>query len=687
MSDFSKFSKLVHAQFNLMSKGELFTIGLPDTVWETYLASFPEGTNPLYRERTEHDCSCCRQFIRGLGNVVSIVDGKIVTVWDVVGAESPYAEVAHALSEFVGHQQIVSLFRTSEPSYGAETSKELLAGGTVRTWNHFHGTVATKHRSTTPDKDKGDYNTTTVVFKRGLLELRVSAFEDVIDLITENNLYRGAEFLPALKAFQKLQGHFNTTPCEVLTNYVWANASNPASRFRNTAIGTLITDLSDGMPLEQAVKSFEAKVAPTNYKRPTALISQSMVKSAMVTIDSLGLQPALERRFATIHDITINNVLWADGSVKPMMKGGIEGLLLDAAVARPNSPAGDAIGITIADFMSSVLPTATSMDMLVKNTQQGNFMSLTAPVHAEVEPLFKWDNNFAWSYDGNITDSDLRRQVQGAGGRVDGVLRFSHTWNYDARNASLMDLHVFMPGSSSHADGCNDRYPNGQRVGWNMRKDNLSGGIQDVDYTAEAPEGYVPVENITFPEMNRLKQGEYVFKIHNWQLRNPTKGGFRAEIEFGGKVFQYDHPAPLKNKEWITLAVATLKDGVFTIEHKHAVGVASQEKWGVKTEQMVKVNTVMFSPNYWDDNAVGNKHWFFILEGCKTDLPARGIYNEFLNSKLKEHRKVFEILGDKTKCQPTEEQLSGVGFSSTKRESVIVQVTSGYARKTFNIQF
>lgn len=49
-----------------------------DVLWETYLGSFPEGTNEIYRERREHDCSCCRHFIKSFGNVVSIKDSKIL---------------------------------------------------------------------------------------------------------------------------------------------------------------------------------------------------------------------------------------------------------------------------------------------------------------------------------------------------------------------------------------------------------------------------------------------------------------------------------------------------------------------------------------------------------------------------------------------------------------------------------
>jgi hypothetical protein len=146
------------------------------------------------------------------------------------------------------------------------------------------------------------------------------------------------------------------------------------------------------------------------------------------------------------------------------------------------------------------------------------------------------------------------------------VFRFSHSWNNPGqRNASLMDLHVFMPGSGVNAEnGVHDNYGNNQRVGWNNRNHAVSGGVQDVDYTSPAPEGYVPVENITFPTLARMPDGEYICKIHNWQYRTPTTGGFLAEIEFGGEVFQYENTKPLKNKEWITVAVVTLKNGAFS---------------------------------------------------------------------------------------------------------------------------
>jgi len=59
--DFKKFTSIVRDNFNKMSKGNLYVVDCgKDDIFEAYLASFPEGSNPLYKERTEHDCQCCQ---------------------------------------------------------------------------------------------------------------------------------------------------------------------------------------------------------------------------------------------------------------------------------------------------------------------------------------------------------------------------------------------------------------------------------------------------------------------------------------------------------------------------------------------------------------------------------------------------------------------------------------------------
>ena len=82
----------------------------------------------------------------------------------------------------------------------------------------------------------------------------------------------------------------------------------------------------------------------------------------------------------------------------------------------------------------------------------------------------------------------------------------------------------------------------------------------------------------------------------------------------------------------------------------------------------------------------GNKHYFFILDGAHNDSQARGFFNEFLTDDLRDHRKVFEVLGSKMKCEKSDNQLSGLGFSSTQRNHVFCKVRGSFSR-TIKITF
>lgn len=676
---FSDFSTAVQSRFAELAKSDkLFVVDADrDEIWKRYLAAFPPGTDPLLRKKTEHDCSCCRHFIRAAGNVVSLKDGVMGTVWDVTGLPPAYQTVADAMAAYIRSCKVADILLTKFPNAGQPFSTVQLENGTIVKWDHFAVTIPSRFIHKEPDTKKGEARTTRDVLARGIKELDPGAVATVLDLIDQNAIYRGAEHRNALAAFQTLQTRARAGN-ELL---IWELHDAPAARLRNTAIGTLIQDLSEGMELENAVKSFEAKVAPQNYKRPTALITKGMVEAAMKTITELDLEPALERRHAKLSDVSVNSVLWVDGTVQGKMKGGLAGKLMEEVKPAEFDPK-KAKPISIAEFLA--LPHKNGIKLYLDNGMLPHFVSLTAPVHPGSKSLFKWDNDFAWSYEGNIADS-LRDKVAALGGRVDGAFRFSHTWNYDRDrpNKSLMDLHVFMPGSSEHKPKFGEHYPSGRRVGWNQRNDFASGGVQDVDYVLPPADDFVPVENISFPDIRRMPEGTYVMKIHNWSRRTPTRSGFKAEIEFAGQIFHYEHREPLAQKEWVTVAEVTLHKGEFSIRHVMTSSASSQDVWGLKTLDQVKVNAIVLSPNYWGDNAVGNKHTIFLLDGCLNPNPCRGIYNEFLHQRLEPHRKVFEVLADKTKVPPVAEQLSGVGFSSTRKDRVVA-VSGGAA---YAIQF
>jgi hypothetical protein len=159
-------------------------------------------------------------------------------------------------------------------------------------------------------------------------------------------------------------------------------------------------------------------------------------------------------------------------------------------------------------------------------------------------------------------------------------------------------------------------------------------------------------------------------------------------MEYSGEIITLRYEKPVVNN--VSVLDFTVKSGRIT-ETKLATGIQQssefRDKWGVSVGSLNKVESILLSPNHWDSNSVGNKHWFFILNECKNPEPTRGLYNEFLSPALEPHRKVFEVLGDKMKCPTSDEQLSGLGFSSTLEHElpVVVQTTKG--SRAYKIKF
>ena len=667
-----------------------------DELWEIYQNSFPAGTNPIFRTRREHDCGCCRNFISSFGNVVVIENNKTRSIWNVGVKDVAFQFVFDAMSFAVEKAGIKDRFYTKLAKFGVEVNYEKLVDNTVRSWNHFFvalpkSFVDTSNKSA-PELT-GEYREQRNVFKRSLTELSSSSVEVVLDLILQNSLYKGEEWKAVLGQFLALHNEFSKLSPDQQDVFCWEKPSTigvAVSKIRNHSIGTLLIDISNGVDLNEAVRKYEAMVAPANYKRPKAIYTTSMVDAAKKTIGELGMTNSLGRRFATIRDLTINNVLFADNSTKIIDVFG--GLKANVPV-RPQSF--DKIEeVSIEKFISDILPRSSGVELFVENKHTTNLVSLIAPQSKDSPSMFKWSNGFSWAYTGNITDSDITERVKNAGGRVDGVLRFSHSWNYDdMRNASLMDLHVFLPGSSQPRralqDGLeiHDEYGNSERVGWNHRTHTRSGGVQDVDYVREAPRGYIPVENITFPSIERLPEGVFTLRIHNWRFRTPTTGGVKAEVAFGGQVYSFVRKEPLKNREWITIAKISLRGGRFDIVEMMESTSTPLVEWGISTNRFHPVSVCMFSPNFWDcQTGIGNKHYFFMLKDCKNDTQPNGFYNEFLSNDLATHKRVFEALGSAMKVEASDEQLSGLGFSSTQRNSVVCRVT-GHTTRTIRITF
>ena len=209
-------------------------------------------------------------------------------------------------------------------------------------------------------------------------------------------------------------------------------------------------------------------------------------------------------------------------------------------------------------------------------------------------------------------------------------------------------------------------------------------GFLDVDIIYPGRE--VAVENITWANRNRMKDGIYKFFVK--QFNGSVKNGFRAEIEFDGQLYSFDYPHSMRRGEVVMVAEVILNDGKFTIKEVIPSSVSSKEIWGVKTNEFVPVSVICYSPNYWSnvEKKVGHRHVFFMLKGCINDENPSGMFNEFLVQDLYEHRKVMEALGSKMRVEDSDDQLSGIGFATDKRAEVVVKVI-GNVERVLKIKF
>ena len=687
MDGFMKFKKALQKHFDEMQKEatHLFEVNVDkDELWNTYLDSFPTGTNEIFRERREHDCSCCRQFIKNIGSAVTIKDNQIHTIWELNLGDTTYQPVCDALDAFVKAHSVTDIYTTKFHKIGTDFNFEEINGKSHQ-WDHFFLELPSKfvNRSSRSNEEvKGQFRDTRNVFKRSLDEITMEALDTILELINSNTLYKGEEWKGILTEFKRYKKEYDKLiSVSEKELYAWeksVTAGMAIGRIRNHSIGILLINVSEDMDLDTAVKKYEQITAPSNYKRPKAIFTKKMLEDAKKTITELGYMDSLQRRFANLNDITVNNVLFSNKSAARRMVGADDIFgQMEKDVAVSPKKFSKVEEISAQDFIDKVLPTAKEIEAFVENKHEKNFVSMIAPVDPDAKTMFKWNNGLSWAYSGNITDSDMKQNVKAAGGNVDGVLRFSIMWNEGQNDNSDLDAHC--------------KEPDGNEIYFsNCRKPSMSrcGGQLDIDITHPMQQmvGKPSVENITWADMSYMKPGVYKFFVNQYAERGSK--GFKAEIEFNGEIFAFEYNRPVFGN--VQVAEVTLdENGNFSIKEKLAgnSSISSREIWGVNTNQFVPVSVISYSPNYFDEqDGIGHRHLFLFLKDCVNTEEPNGFYLEFLDNDLMKHKRVFEALGAKCHVEDTDDQLSGIGFSMTKRADLVVKV-KGATERVMKIKF
>lgn len=688
---FKDFVKAIQKNLQQMSKdsSRLFTVNVDtEELYNLYLDSFPAGTNEIYRERREYDCSCCRHFIRDVGNVVSIKNGELHTIWGINPvSDDKYNVVTAALDAYVKQKAVSGVFLKKEKRIGTPENREMLPTGKINKYEHFFVDlpeicIFKEYYGHTLEGDLSQFRDIRNVFKRSLDEISKEAVDTVLELIAQNSLYKGAEWKKQLTEFKNYQKEYKRLTDEQKELWTWEKsivAGAVIGKIRNHSIGTLLVNISEGMDLDLAVRKYEQIVAPVNYKRPKAIFTKKMLENAKKTITELGYMDSLQRRFATLDDITVNNILFSNKDAAKRITGAMD--LFDEMeqdVAIDPKRFSKVEEISAEDFIKNVLPVAKELEVYLENKHIQNMVSLIAPEVADAKTMFKWNNGMSWAYTGNITDSDIKENVKAAGGSVTGIVRFSIQWNDgNGKDNSDLDAHCLEPQGGDH-------------IYFSHKISRYTGGELDIDITDPIYQcksnGGVAVENITYPSKERMKPGTYKFYVNQYSFRNSQ--GFKAEVEVNGEIHSYEYNSPVRGNVDVAEVILD-QSGNFKVVDKLPGNCAtiSKDVWGIKTLQFTPVSVVCYSPNYWDEQkGIGHQHLFFMLKDCINPEEPNGYYNEFLKPELEQHRRVFEALGAKAHVKDVDDQLSGVGFSLTKRNDLIIKV-KGATERVVKVKF
>lgn len=716
--EFKKFNGEIQKNFKRMCETEaLFTVTAVD-LWDTYLGGF--GDDPVFRdpESSEHNCNCCNNFIRRYGNIVAIGESlEIITLFSGIKNVGIYQQSADACDAYLKslpiHSKFVetfdmlnslpyerikktdTLFKLGiDVSFKRYTEEEVNKFGVVNSsviyeFPHFHLFLPREFVDFTGASEAsiiGRFREKRNVFARALRELPLDTLQLVLDLIVQGSLLDGTAHAQAVRDMIKYKVRFNKIKLSKKENWIWAEVptlDDHTAKFKNTLIGVLCSELSEGVEINKACKNWNFRVDPVNYHKATAPITQNQINKAKVFVEENGYSNSFSRRLATIEDIKASEILHMNSGDGKLKEVSIFDKVKPTTSRHKRNQFENIEEVSITTFMSDILPNCSMVEAYLENRMLGNLAVLTTGTDPEAKRFTKWGGaakNYSWTYNGNLAGvSQIKQAVKDAGGNVEGVLNFRLAWN-DEKGDDASDLDVWA------------KEPNGERIGFqtpyrkdrpHQRRTPMTGQL-DVDNMN--PRGKLAVENITWTDLGKMGDGAYVVWVNQFDAIRSK--GFQFEIECGGSTYRYEYDRPLKDKENIAVATVTLKNGVFSVEHALPLkGETTKELWGLETLKFHKVDLICKSPNHWAEHVkYGNLHYFFMLADCAAEGIVRGFHNENLRIALKDHRKVMEVLGATNMIEPKGKHLAGVGFNSTIKDELIVKC-SGNFKRVLKIKF
>ncbi|QWY83081.1 hypothetical protein [Rhizobium phage RHph_X66] len=394
-SAFGPFADAVRERFaSAIAGGQpLFTSDATD-LWDEYLNGFDD---PI--ERQNHNCNCCRSFIRHYGGLL-VIDDKGVqrsAIWDDDLAPAFFKKAAANLKKAAVRANVNGVFISSDAQWGTPKTGP---------WNHFSLVQSNEriHRDRVNTafqvmaQKKQDFGT----LKHGLADYSRDVVASAVNLLESEALYRSEKVIGPAKFLLAIHDAYRGRFKHRHENLIWKAVATAPVGFctpRSSMIGTLLDDLKDGMSVELVKSRFKTKMDPLQYQRPQAAPSAGNIAVAEKLVEKLGIQNSLKRRFARLEEIT---TIWTPTApAAAPATGGVFGHLTPKNTpAKSDAPVAPLQNITWEKFLRTVVPKALSMEMQMVSTRAA-FAAIVTAEDPDAPPILQWDseekrNPFSW---------------------------------------------------------------------------------------------------------------------------------------------------------------------------------------------------------------------------------------------------------------------------------------------------
>lgn len=456
----------------------LYRTDVEENLFETYLDNLPHQ-----EMRQHHNCSACRHFVNHFGGLVAIDDdGKLHSaLWDLPGMDGNFYEPAiTALARKAKKAKVTGVFLTDQNTLGQPHTGQ---------WTHLAVRVPriSKYKATlTPNQAAAEKKEDFKNLMVALSEFNRATLEAVVQLFKSDALYRTEKFLAPVEFLVRLMDIRDNTKDRVLKhNLLWREIGAAPAGFchpKSGVIGTLLTDLQNGVPFLNAKANFKTLTNPDVYMRPTAAPKAQQVARAEQIVADLGVATALERRFMRFEEVKL---MWEPPVAKDEpAKGGVFGHLKPRGSRTDDEPLAISAGtqtISWTKFQQTVLPNAESIRYLVPGGRS-SYVALLTSVHEDAKPILQWDsedqrNPASWYTYREGSHAVTWNLQAGKRTKVVGITQRPHQW-YSDKFAHQGNAVIFL------LEGCRDT--NYRGVGNGLFPELLKSEFHEIRSTIEA---------------------------------------------------------------------------------------------------------------------------------------------------------------------------------------------------------